>query len=642
MGICGKKYTPSSKKELLQYSDVPKDLMGNLLWRAYLWQCLRTDRRMSRVIVESCANDPLFYINSFVWTLDPRKEQSVIPFISYGFQDELILRVLHNISESKKKKNRHRRYDVGIDKSRDMGVTWCAIITLDWLWRFGKNASFRCISRKEEYVDNPDDDDALFQKMDFIESRLPAELQVRGVNHDKNHGRTHLKIHNDRNRMTIVGESSNPNAGRGGRNLCALRDEEPFAENGNSITQALNQTTRCQIRIGTPNGTGNSFFLAKSRGKIDWLSLHWALHPEKAAGLYSIKNGKVQVIDHEWHDENPGYKFRIEPTYSDPGTPWEYLRSPWFDGECEAADSPLHIAQEIQLSYLNSGAPFFPIDTLELLRAKHQRDPSICGTLPELFGMLSAKAPHISDRDGRIDTVKCWIDFLGGKPPQDTTYSFGVDISAGTGASDSVIKIGADLSKAVVFEYRSNGISPEDLARLTNALADIFTTTQGKPYIAWDGGGHGGPFGTQLQMLNPALDVYYHQAVTESGSKRSKRAGVPQNRQIKIDMFTDFRTSLFSEDYSTPSKETYDQCQQFIFDGSGGVVHQKSKSTENKSDTGEQHGDAVTAEVILWLAMRERPEPVAAQKIIPYGSYAWRLRENRKREREEYSMFRAG
>lgn len=600
---------------------------------------MKRDPRMAAVIVDSCRADIRFYVASFVWTLDPRKERSVIPFIPYKYQENALLRLVLNIQESKKQENRHRRFDVGIDKSRDMGVTWLVLIVLDWHWRLvEKNRKFHCISRVEDDVDKTDDDDALFRKMDFIEERMPPALQVRGEHHDGSYGRSNLKIYNPKRYVVIVGESSNENAGRGGRNLAAFRDEEAFAEHGDKITKALNQTTRCQIRVSTPNGSEGSFFIAKTRGKIDWMTLHWALHPEKSAGLYSIEGGKVTILDTDWHEANPGYEFRLGPTHADPGAPWEFLRSPWFDGEEDAADSILDIAQEIQISYLGTGAPFFRADRMEEIKNRNLRDPFYVGEIGKFLPKDQYGREHkFQDRDMRPDKCKMWFHPLpNGRVPQNTTYSFGVDVAAGTGASDSSISIADDTTKAKVFEYRSNGITPEEFARLVSAVYRWFTTPMGVPFLAWDMGGHGLPFGMKLLETDIALDVYYHRNRDEAdGGTRSKRPGVPSNKNLKLQLITNYRDALYTGNFITPSEEAYLQCGQFVHDGAGGVTHQKAESTEDKSDRGDQHGDVATSEAILVLAMSERPEPIPPVFEPPYDCMASRIERMKERERQE-------
>lgn len=609
----------------LSYSDVPSDPQENLLWRAWIWEKSLGDPEMQHLLRESCRLDPRFYIASFCYTIDTRKEEAVLPFIPWDFQEVIILLTTYNIIQSQKRSNRYRRWDIGVDKSRDMGVTWSILLTLDWFWRFDSYRHFRTISWKEDMVDGSDDDDALFQKLDFVEERLPSFLAVRGANHNAQNGRRNLNVANLIDNNTNRGEASGPNAGRGGRNAAAFRDEEAFATNGSKITKSLNQTTRCQIRVSTPNGISNSFASAKQKGGIDWISLHWSLHPEKSEGLYESKRGDITVIDRKWHDENPGYNFRKESSYADPGTAWEYLRSPWFDGEVDAADTIYDVMQEIQISYLGTGSPWFRADKLQVVKEKFERPPLHAGDISD-FLPPPPNGFNFEDRDQRYDKAKLWFNPTPhGKVPQLTTYTMGVDVSSGNGGrSDSSISIADDKTGEVVFEYRSNGITPENFARLTLEVYDWFTTPEGAPYLAWDGGGHGGPYGTIILGSEKAVDVFYWSPRGDRRPTRSTVPGVPSNDEIKKELFTEFRKALFGYDLIMHSAEAYDQAKQFVHNDRGVPTHVVSENTEDAAEKGKQHGDVLTSCVILYHAMRERPQPIPMEPVAPVGSMAWR------------------
>jgi len=210
----------------------------------------------------------------------------------------------------------------------------------------------------------------------------------------------------------------------------------------------------------------------------------------------------------------------------------------------------------------------------------------------------------------------------------------GVDIASGNGTSDSTINIGDAITGGKVAELRTNGMSPEDLALATIAICEWFTTEESKPFLSWDGGGHGITFGMRI-MREGYSYVYYHKSEDDKRSKRSSKPGVPTNRQLKNALLSDYRTALFEGSYLSPSEETYDQAEQFIYDGAGGVCHQKSKTTDDNSAKGEQHGDLVTGEAILYLAIRDLPEPKKPELYIHPESQEARFREHERRMAEQ-------
>ena len=63
---------------------VPKTLRANLKWRKAIYRRIKDDPAFAEVIWEACARDPLFFINGFCWTYDPRRKPfSKLPFILY-------------------------------------------------------------------------------------------------------------------------------------------------------------------------------------------------------------------------------------------------------------------------------------------------------------------------------------------------------------------------------------------------------------------------------------------------------------------------------------------------------------------------------------------------------------------------------
>ena len=75
----------------LGYHMVPKDRLNNLKFRKWIWAAGLADEAFAKHVKEVCRRDILFYWNVFLWTSDPRKQPTVQPFITYDFQDEVIL-----------------------------------------------------------------------------------------------------------------------------------------------------------------------------------------------------------------------------------------------------------------------------------------------------------------------------------------------------------------------------------------------------------------------------------------------------------------------------------------------------------------------------------------------------------------------
>jgi hypothetical protein len=122
-----------------------------------------------------CARDPLFFLNTFAYLLETRGKQDwdtnnrygaskVIPFITRGYQDKLIIDALKFLG----------RQDIVIPKSRETGISWMiggALAAWDWIFHDQTHIGF--VSKDLLSANNPDDPDALFSKFHFLLEHLP-------------------------------------------------------------------------------------------------------------------------------------------------------------------------------------------------------------------------------------------------------------------------------------------------------------------------------------------------------------------------------------------------------------------------------------------------------------------------------------
>ena len=94
---------------------IPKDVKGNLRWRAAAHRRASEDPDYADVLRDACSRDPLFFINGFGYTYDPRRQPfPKLPFILYPFQEEAVMEVAQAVGS----------YDLLAEKSRDMGASW--------------------------------------------------------------------------------------------------------------------------------------------------------------------------------------------------------------------------------------------------------------------------------------------------------------------------------------------------------------------------------------------------------------------------------------------------------------------------------------------------------------------------------------
>ena len=295
-----------------------KDLLENTRSRVNWLIKAQGNPKLQRVAIDMCRNDILFWVNVFCSTYNPRKNPSTIPFITYPYEDELILDLVDSIQNQK---------DILIDKSRDMGVTWCVLLVFTWFWQFrGEGYDFLCGSRKENLIDLSGDMSTLFEKLRFLLRNQPKWMLPKGF--DLKTHCNYMRIINPESKSTMIGEATNPSFSRGGRYRGIFLDEFAFWEVDEAAWRASADSTNCRIVVSTPHGLDNKF--AELRHKdppvLKMRSLHWTLHPEK--------------------DEE------------------------WYKNECLRRGDPVEIAQELDINYEGSAEGVL-FEIAELKKAVH-------------------------------------------------------------------------------------------------------------------------------------------------------------------------------------------------------------------------------------------------------------------------------
>src|SRR4051812_11502930 len=76
---------------------------------------------------ELSRRDPVFFLNNFCWTFDPRKNPQDLPFLLYPYQTDYVRWLVERIEKGE---------DCLTDKSRDMGATYTALCVYLWFWLF--------------------------------------------------------------------------------------------------------------------------------------------------------------------------------------------------------------------------------------------------------------------------------------------------------------------------------------------------------------------------------------------------------------------------------------------------------------------------------------------------------------------------
>lgn len=235
---------------------------------------LDSSREARHLALAICEFDPVFFINNFCLTYDPRDEISLLPFELFDCQEQAI----NEIWQHEQSGSRRR---IIFEKSRDMGATWiCAAYAVHrWLFRSGTAIAFG--SRKLDLVDVRNDPKCIFDKVRTIIDNLPQWLlNTKAPGYSKREHDHYCKIYNPANKSTITGEGGD-NIGRGGRTTIYFVDEAAFLDNPDSIDRALSHNARMIVYVSTPHGMNNPFAVKRHSGNYPIIRLHWTDDPRK-------------------------------------------------------------------------------------------------------------------------------------------------------------------------------------------------------------------------------------------------------------------------------------------------------------------------------------------------------------------------
>lgn len=572
------------------YGLVPKDPAQNLAFRKDLVLAGAKDPELAADLRAACAADLLFFCNFACFTYDPRlKKARAIPFITFPFQDDALLKIEEAIDSG---------HDLLIEKSRDMGASWMNLLVFLHRWQFSDLQSFLVISRNEDYVDKPGDAKSLFWKLDFLLKWQPRWLLP-------NFNRQKRQLRNLDNESTITGESTTDNAGRGDRKTAILIDEfgafESAGVNGFEVLAATTSATDCRISNSTHKGRATAFFAQKKAMPPEHVvRLHWTQDPRKNQGLRWV-GGK--------------------PT------------SDWYERECKRYPLAALVAQELDCDPMGAQTTFFETGTIDSIKARDGRPAYLTGKLE--VDLETLQPGDFKERaDGHL---RLWTFLHGGKPPAGR-YVAGVDVSNGTGASNSCVSV-ADCrtgEKVAEFAFAGPGYPPEKFA--VDAVA-IFRWFHGA-FAVWEAAGPGSAFGQKVIELG-YRHVYFHTQQRSLSKKQSDTPGWWPTASTKFDMLADYRSAL-GDRFVNRSARALDECLEYVYDSGGGVEHSAALKNPDQSTARARHGDLVIADGLCWLGLCElgagkRRAPGGddgAAEVLP-GSLAWRRQIHEQRDREK-------
>jgi len=438
-------------------ADYPKTYSENMKLRAKILKRAARDLEYRAYVKELFYKDPLFAFNVFFFTLDTRKRPfHKQPFCTYPFQDRAILDIIEAIETGR---NPLKKYDLPIEKSRDMGVSWLLIGVYTWIWLNPEGgADFLLGSQKFEFVDAKGNPRTLFEKIRFLLYNLPKWLQPKGFK--KNDHDNSARIINPETGASITGESNTDTFSTAGRYASAGYDEfAKWKDTDESAWVAGGDASPCRIPVSTAFGAAGKFYDLVTSGRPK-IRLHWSLHPEKAAEAYC-----------RW-PRSPEEDLTIDAP----------VRSPWFDNECLRRDAK-EIAQELEMDYIGAGGLVFDgPNQMQRIRVM-LREP-----------MQVEQAFEVDITKGALKPITTPRDFDGyvvqwGPLRKTASYAIGVDVAEGKENGDySVVKVIDRERKCDVMSFRSkcNELMVADVAEIVQRwLTKRVEVVVGKEFETW-------------------------------------------------------------------------------------------------------------------------------------------------------------
>lgn len=583
---------------------VPVDRDGNLDWRRWITKEAIAHASSERQIIAACRADPVFFINSFVWTKDPRIVSSTVrPMILWERQVDLVRELTRSIED---------QYSIHFGKSRDQGASCVCMYLLDWRGRFFDEQELGAVSRKQTYVDSGRNWKALFTKVDLLQDKLPSFLG---------------RIRSDRvlNRVayttgsTISGETTTGDAFTGDRRTVILVDEHARFDfrQGYQILDSVQHAAECVWYVSTPQGVGNAFFAVRETIPRR-IELHWSKDPRRNRGLYRIVNWKIVYEDEHVYGrmspEEEESRAAIWDVLAKRGFTVEgKLRSVWYDRKCAEAPNPQSIDSELDIIYHGSGSPYFNEHDLERLKV-------FCRT-PERFDLqfdpYSRQRPTLVPKaNGRL---LLWCPLNNGVPMVGRV-AIAADIGQGVGASNSIAAV-IDETGRKVAQIVAADLAATEFAEWCWALGFLFGRSDSRGKVVepaalnWESGGPGGAFGKRI-IKNGYDSVYMRSREGRVDAPATMVAGWDKKDAPFMEAMTEWSSALIRGEYQESDQETLRECRFYRYDSSGKLEWSPEGGVIDPSGAGDNHADRVIATMLCWKTAMEKLG-IGARKTEP-------------------------
>jgi hypothetical protein len=361
--------------------------------------------------------------------------------------------------------------------------------------------------------------------------------------------------------------------------------------------------------------------------------MHWSRHPLKNVGMYKAdpETGHVEFLDKFSGKVEFWEKGKRDPvsvifpeTY--PFIRDGKLRSPWYDAECARSPSPQDIAQELDIDFLGSDYQFFDPEIIEILKKKYCRPPEVVGDL-EFDAVTFMPKRFVENPKGKL---QLWLDLDGeGKVSFSRKFIVAADVSAGTGASNSVVSVVDKKTGEKIGLWKDANTRPNPFAGHALAIGKFFN----KAFMIWDGSGPTGEVFKKVVVESGYGSIYYRRNEKKVSRQITDQPGYFLNPTARSALLEDYRDALGKHVFINRSSSGMKECLQFIRKADGSVEHSAAINTQDPSGARTAHGDEAIADALACMALTETQSTRQQEEPeIPYGCLAWRMQQKKNEE----------
>ena len=596
--------------------DYPKTQLQNLQYRAQLVLECERDRELRSAVKGYFQRDILYAFNVWFWAYDPKREEKRKnrPIITYPFQDSTILEIRRWIEDQE---------NGFIDKSREMLATYMVLLTFLWGWLTKHGESYRIGSWKEDFVDKSGVLDTLFEKLRYNLRRLPPFLLPAGFDIERD--MPYMKLVNLENQSTIIGEATNADFARAGRNTAVLFDELQSWDSAEDAWRSASDSTRSKIAVGTPKGAGNKLAeLSRTDEVKNKLHLLWYLSPEKAVTseehIERVKRGEVfsKVLGRkvEYAEDQSTVP---SSCYLDVSGK---VRSEWYDEEESRRDAK-DVKENLDCDYLTTGNPIFDtyISNKRLAEASY---PVQVGNLEWTLYPIFNTAGQCTN----VGTLKCeFVPNINGRiqvwsAPEtgwENGYCIGADTAEGLeqGDYDSAYVLARFFTKPkVVAKIRGHlamHVYAEELAKLATFYENAF--------VAVERNNHGHAVIQQLVRIYTNLagkDLF-----TKGYEQGTGAIGFETTSMSKPVVIGTLGKAISFDQFECPDANFWRETLTFVEDDGKMEAQGKSRGDRSYDD------DVMAMAITLWTHLKA---PLPSRKIPPRDYPSWVRKPEKKYE----------